>query len=143
MKSTKNTNGSILSFAAGAVVILLVGVLGAVNMTYLVGKRFQLQSELDFLALQLVQQIDYENYFEVGFTDSLALDLDAIDQQLDIAQQGGALANCVDSIALTAFGLQVNLTLNCAVRLPAPIVGLPEQVVFKLASSARLAQADG
>jgi len=129
--------------ASGLITILLIGVLGTINITYLVRKRFQLQSELDFLALQLVQQIDYSNYFEIGFSDDLGLDLDAIDQQIAILSQSGDIARCENDIRMIVIGLQVDLQLECETELPAPIPGLPATVVFDLASSARLAQSSG
>lgn len=143
MKYLKSKSGSILPMASGLITILLIGVLGTINITYLVGKRFQLQSELDFLALQLVQQIDYSNYFEIGFSDDLGLDLDAIDQQIAILSQSGDIARCENDIRMTVIGLQVDLQLECETELPAPIPGLPATVVFDLASSARLAQSSG
>jgi hypothetical protein len=144
MKQLKNQDGSILSLVAGLVSILIFAVMGSLNVSYLLSMRFQLQSELDALALQLVQQVDYENYFETGFTDSLGFDLFAIDQLLTTAGKSGAMQNCGrDSISSAISGLSVTLELTCPIRLPFVLPGIVEQVDLALATSARLAQVGG
>lgn len=144
MKQIRNQDGSILSLAAGLVSILIFAVMGSLNVSYLLSMRFQLQSELDALALQLVQQVDYENYFETGFTDALGFDLFAIDQLLTTAGKSGAMQNCGrESISSAIAGLSVTLELTCPIRLPFVLPGIAEQVDLALATSARLAQVGG
>lgn len=144
MKLIRNQRGSILSLAAGLISILIFAVMGSLNVSYLLSMRFQLQSELDALALQLVQQVNYDNYFETGFTDSMGLDLFAIDQLLVTAGKSGAMQNCgSNAINREIAGLTVTLAIACPIRLPFVLPGIPEQVNLALAASARLAQAGG
>lgn len=135
--------GSIVPLGVGVMIILLIAVMGSINISYLVGKRFQLQSELDVLALRLVQQVDYDGYFEHGFTSDLNFDYDLIDSELATANQTGALGICREKINMAIAGLGIDLALACPIRLPVVIPGLPERVILELGASARLAQAAG
>lgn len=143
MKKFCNNNGSILTLAVGLIVILLIATLGMLNLGYLLATRFQLQSELDALALQLVQQIDYDRYFELGYSEALGFDLSAIDSDLVDAVQTGELRKCGNKIGTVISGLTIGLEITCRVGLPLPMPGLPDQVGLQLGSSARLAQAAG
>lgn len=143
MNKLTNNRGSILTLAVGLIVTLLFATLGMLNLGYLLATRFQLQSELDSLALQLVQQIDYDRYFNFGYSDALGFDLSAIDDDLVDAAQAGELQKCGNKIDTVITGLTIGLEVNCQVGLPLPIPGLPAQVSLELGSSARLAQAAG
>jgi hypothetical protein len=142
MKYLVNESGSILSLAAGLISILVFTVMGALNVSYLVSQRFQLQSDLDALALQLVQQIDYENYFEVGFSDALNFDLVEIDRLTSAAFTWEQFSNCKNLQLKTAvIAVEVRLELQCPLELPFGLPGLPPDVRMEVAASARLAQA--
>jgi hypothetical protein len=144
MKYLNNQSGSMLSLAAGLISILVFTVMGALNVSYLVSQRFQLQSDLDALALQLVQQIDYENYFEVGFSDALNFDLVEIDRLTSLAVTWEQFSNCQGPQLKTAvIALEVKLELQCPVGLPFALPGLPPEVQMEVGASARLAQAGG
>ena len=143
MNKLTNNRGSILTLAVGLIVTLLFATLGMLNLGYLLATRFQLQSELDSLALQLVQQIDYDRYFNFGYSDALGFDLSAIDDDLVDAAQAGELQKCGNKIDTVITGLTIGLEVNCQVGLPLPMPGLPAQVSLELGSSARLAQAAG
>ena len=143
MNKLTNNRGSILTLAVGLIVTLLFATLGMLNLGYLLATRFQLQSELDSLALQLVQQIDYDRYFNFGYSDALGFDLSAIDDDLVDAAQVGELQKCGNKIDTVITGLTIGLEVNCQVGLPLPMPGLPAQVSLELGSSARLAQAAG
>lgn len=143
MKQIANQRGSIIPLGVGIMIILLIAVMGSINVSYLVGKRFQLQSELDALALRLVQQVDYDDYFEFGFTSELNFDYDSIDYELAAANSTGALGYCAERIDMAISGLAIDLAIICPIRLPVVIPGLPERVMLQLGSSARLAQAAG
>lgn len=143
MKRIQNEVGSMLSLAVGLLVILIFSTMGALNMGYLVASRFQLQSELDALALQLVQHVDYEQYFLTGFTNSLGFDLEAIEQTIFSVQAAGRIRKCNAAISNSTRDLEIDLALDCPVKLPLPLPGLPESVVLQLRTSARLAQSTG
>ena len=143
MNKLTNNRGSILTLAVGLIVTLLFATLGMLNLGYLLATRFQLQSELDSLALQLVQQIDYDRYFNFGYSDALGFDLSAIDDDLVDAAQAGELQKCGNKIDTVITGLTIGLEVNCQVGLPLPMPWLPAQVSLELGSSARLAQAAG
>lgn len=143
MRKLRNEFGSMLSLSVGLLVILIFSAMGALNVGYLVASRFQLQSELDALALQLVQQVDYEQYFLTGFTQSLEFDMEAIEQGISNTQAAGRISKCNAAIVNSTQNLEIDLALDCPVKLPLPMPGLPESVVLQLRTSARLAQSTG
>lgn len=141
MKFLKDKSGSIIALSTGLILILLIATIGSLNISYLVGERFELQTELDSLALQLVQQVDYDQYFETGFSDALVFDIDQIDGLVSSALITGRLAACGSRIATAISGLTIDLVISCEVPMPFPLPGFNESVVMQIASSARLAQA--
>ncbi len=143
MKHLRSESGSLLTLAVGLIAILMFATLAMLNLGYLVATRFQIQSQLDALSLQLVQQIDYDRYFQLGYSEELGFDLTAIDQGLVTAVSTGQLARCGSKIDAAISGLEITLGINCQVALPLPMPGLPSNVSLQIGSSARLAQAAG
>lgn len=143
MKYLNSQSGSILGFAAAVIIILVFTAMGLANVSFLVYQRFLLQSELDLVALQLVQQVDYESYFETGFTSTLQLNPENIDQILRSALQSGAIGQCSSAINTAISGLTVSLQLDCPVPLPFLLPGVAASVRLEMASTARLAQVVG